>query len=92
MASNAYTLSAVLDLGQAPALRNDLLARRGSPLTLDASGVERLGGLCLQVLMAARRTWDSDGQALAIASASDAFVRQWTAFGADPAAVQGDAA
>ena len=92
MTAACYSLPAVLDLGQAPALRSELLARRGSALTLDASAVDRLGGLCLQVLLAARRTWEGDGHALAIASASEAFLNQWTAFGADPSAVQGDAA
>lgn len=92
MTPTDYRLATVLDTGQAATLREELLARRGRSLAIDASGVERLGALCLQVLLAARRTWSADGRSLVIAAASEAFARQWTAFGADPAAVQGDAA
>ena len=42
-----------LDLSAAGPLAASLLRRRGSPLALDGSAVERLGGQCLQVLLAA---------------------------------------
>ena len=51
-------------------------------LALDASGVDRLGGLCLQVLLSARKTWAADGQPFTVRAASDAFAAQWEAFGA----------
>lgn len=80
--SAAISLPAVLDLRAAEPLKAQILAVRGQPLTLDAASVERLGGLCLQVLLSARQTWAADGQALEIAPASDAFTVQWAAFGA----------
>jgi chemotaxis protein CheX len=75
-------LPAVLDIRAAEPLKADLLAARGQALTVDASAVERLGGLCLQVLLSARKTWAADGQDLTVAPLSDAFSEQWAAFGA----------
>jgi len=80
--TDAVVLPAVMDLRAAAALQAELLARRGGPLALDAAGVERLGGLSLQVLLSALKTWAADGCALTIASASDAFAEQCRAFGA----------
>jgi chemotaxis protein CheX len=50
----------VLDLSAASPLRENFIGRRGSALRVDASRVERLGGLCLQVLIAARAAWAED--------------------------------
>lgn len=75
-------LPAILDIQAAEALRVQLLGARGQPLTIDGSAVERLGGLCLQVLLSARRTWAADGHRLAVDPASEAFTDQWNAFGA----------
>lgn len=52
-------LSPNMDLMAAGALREDLIARRGSPLAINAGGVQRFGGLCLQVLISAKREWDA---------------------------------
>ena len=84
--TEALVLPPVLDIRAAEDLKTQLLALRGRPLAIDASAVERLGGLCLQVLLSARRTWDEDGQALSVAAPSDAFAEQWAAFGAAPLA------
>ena len=80
--SAAISLASVLDLRAAEPLKAQILAVRGQPLTLDGASVERLGGLCLQVLLSARQTWAADGKALEIAPVSDAFTTQWAAFGA----------
>ncbi len=56
-------------------LAASLRAQRGKPVTLDASAVERLGGQCLQILLAAARAWSADGAAFHIASPSSAFAR-----------------
>lgn len=80
--SAVLALSPVLDLRAAAGLKTDLLAFRGRPVRLDASAVERLGGLCLQVLLAARKTWAEDGQALTLTGEAEAFQDQWAAFGA----------
>ncbi len=60
------TLDTNLDTLAAAPLRDALLERRGHDLLLDGSGVERIGGLCLQVLLAARDTWRADGRTLSV--------------------------
>jgi anti-anti-sigma regulatory factor len=47
-------LADCLDLTAAAPLKAQLLAARGTPLSLDASAVRRIGAQCLQVLLAAR--------------------------------------
>lgn len=76
------TLPAVLDLQAAAPLADQLMSWRGRPLRLDASQVERLGGLCLQVLLSARAAWAADAQSFAISSRSAAFDEALTLFGA----------
>ena len=61
-AAAPLVLADSLDLTAAAPLAATLLAARGGPATLDASGVQRLGAQCLQVILAARALWTSDGQ------------------------------
>ena len=68
-----FKLPTFLDITCAAALRRQLMELRGTPLALDASAVERVGGLGLQVLMSARATWAADREPLTIAAASPAF-------------------
>ena len=75
-------LEPVLDLGAAERLHTRLMELRGQPLDIDASQVERLGGLCLQVLISARNTWQADGQSAVIGHASTAFEDAWSMFAA----------
>ncbi len=75
------SLPPVLDLQAAEPLRAELMALRGRPLALDASQVTRLGGLCLQVLMSARKIWVEDGVSLMVDQPSSGFSEQLTAFG-----------
>jgi len=81
MSAATVALPPVLDLQAADPLRAELLALRGRPLDLDASQVNRVGGLCLQVLLSARKTWESDGLAFQVEQPSDAFVEQVAALG-----------
>jgi len=74
-------LQSNLSLDQAAPLRDALLARRGGPLEIDASEVERLSGPCFQVLAAARQTWAADGHPLAFATPSTAFESGLTLMG-----------
>ena len=87
-------LPAVLDLRAADPLKAQLLAVRGQETALDASAVERLGGLCLQVLLSALATWRADGQALTFINVTEAFASQWSALGASATdlAMQGEPA
>ncbi|MEZ5996970.1 MAG: STAS domain-containing protein [Hyphomonadaceae bacterium] len=66
-------LPAILDLGAATPLWTEICAQRGQPLQLDASGVERLGGICLQVLLSAHAQWRADGMEFSVINASSAF-------------------
>lgn len=68
-----FKLGSNLSLEQAAPLRDALLGRRGAPLGLDASDVERLSGTCFQVLASARLTWEADGQPFAFTAVSPAF-------------------
>lgn len=77
-------LPAVLDLKAAAPLAAELLNRRGADLALDASAVQRLGGLCLQVLLSAQAGWAEDARALAIANPSPDFLSATELFGAGP--------
>jgi chemotaxis protein CheX len=75
-------LPAVLDLNAAAPLAAELLALRGRSVRLDASHTERLGGLCLQVLVSARNAWAADAARFEIADRSAAFDEALTLFGA----------
>jgi chemotaxis protein CheX len=79
--SRSLSLAPVLDLNAAASLRTALMERRGESLSLDASTVQRLGGLCLQVLLSAARTWGEDGQTFEIAPRSAAFDEALMQFG-----------
>ncbi len=68
-------LAAVLDLNEASNLKANILAMRGAPLTIDASGVERLGAQCAQVLLAAAKAWEVDKHPFSFGKASEAFLK-----------------
>ncbi len=78
-------LPAVLDLKAAAPLAAALLARRGGDLVLDAGSVERIGGQCLQVLLAARASWTEADQMLSVENATPEFCAAIELFGAGAA-------
>ena len=82
MSAETLVLPAVLDLKAAAPLKATFLEHRGEDVMIDASGVQRLGALCLQVLLAARRAWSEDGHELRFEPRSDAFADALTLFGA----------
>jgi chemotaxis protein CheX len=67
-------LPPILDLVAAPALHAELLRRRGVALELDAGRVRRLGGQCLQILLAARAIWAAEKQPLRFTALSEEFI------------------
>jgi chemotaxis protein CheX len=75
-------LPAILDLKAAAKLRDEFCAAKGGPLDVDASKVQRLGGLCLQVLLSAQRTWAVDGKPFRVVDPSPDFLEGVKAFGA----------
>ncbi len=74
----------MLDLVAAPALLEALLGRRGEKLVLDGAAVSRVGGQCLQVLLAARAAWAVDGQTLFIDNMSEDFEQALELLGVTP--------
>jgi chemotaxis protein CheX len=68
-----FALPDVLDLKAAGPLLADLSALRGQDIELDAGQVQRLGGQCLQVLLAAAAAWKQDGASFVIRQSSEAF-------------------
>jgi chemotaxis protein CheX len=73
-----------MDFKEARLLAARLRGLRGQPVKLDASRVNRLSGLCLQVLLSARNTWASDNVPIAIEDASAFFLKGWSLYGAAP--------
>ncbi len=66
-------LRPILDLVAATPLKTEFVAARGHAVSIDASEVDRVGGLCLQVLLSARSTWAQDGLPFAFRETSAAF-------------------
>lgn len=67
-------LPADLDGVAAASLFEVLNSRIGTDIMIDASHVERIGGLSLQILLAAVSTWKVDGGALEFTNLSLDFV------------------
>jgi chemotaxis protein CheX len=76
-----FVLPARLDLSAAAPLRDALVGRRGGDLELDAGAVAHLGGLCVQLLLAAAVSWRAAGHSLTLASRSQAFDEALSLFG-----------
>src|SRR5690606_34926112 len=74
----------VLDLNEASALHGKLMELRGSDIRIDASGVERIGVQCAQVLVAGARSWQADKKSFLIEKASDAFEKTMQLIGIEP--------
>lgn len=72
-----------LDLSAAAPLRTELVSLQGARLEIDASDVERLGGVCLQVLLAAAASWRAANQDLRIVTPSPAFLDAVRVMGAE---------
>lgn len=91
--AHSIALPATLDYLAAPELAGDLRDQRHEPVRLDASAVQHLGASCLQVLLAAARTWQSDAFDFTVENASEAFSEGLARLGCDIAelSLQGDA-
>lgn len=80
--TQTVTLGDALDMTAAGPLVKELLGHRGQPISLNASGVRRLGGQCLQVLLSAQTTWAADGQPFEIVEPSPEFAEGLALMGA----------
>jgi chemotaxis protein CheX len=79
--ADVLALPAILDLTAAAALLENFLTLRGRPLNMHAGDVQRLGGQCLQVLLAARTAWAADEQDLNLHDCSEDFLAALNLFG-----------
>ena len=66
-------LPEVMDASGARQVLDELLGRRGQPLCIDASSVQKVSALALEVLVSATRQWREDTQSVSITGMSDAF-------------------
>lgn len=67
------SLPGICDANAAASLAARLVALRGGPVGIDASCVEKVSTLSLQVLISARITWKADRMAFSIQRSSQAF-------------------
>ncbi|RUO98737.1 STAS domain-containing protein [Hyphomicrobium sp.] len=72
--SDPLVLPEYLDFSTANEVKEALLARRGSPLAVDAGQVRRTGMQAVQILIAAAKTWQGDGHSYAITNPTEEFL------------------
>ena len=72
-AAQGLQLPEILDVTFAGPLAEQLLALRGSTLTIDATQVQRVGAQCVQVIMSAVSTWKADEVTLSVVDPSQEF-------------------
>jgi len=72
-ATSSLALPAKLDADAAHRLKASLLERQGQSLSIDASDVQQMGTLCLQVLLAAKKSWRNEGHDFVMKNPSPAF-------------------
>ena len=78
---HSIDLTNVLDLTAAKPLFEALQAVRGQAIVICAKNVERIGGQCLQVLLAASKAWRDDGHGFEITNSSEDFISGLQTFG-----------
>jgi chemotaxis protein CheX len=71
--ARSFVLPEVVDLVAVTPLRSNLIALRGEDVELDASAVQRISGLGVQLLLSAAATWRQDGHAFSAARTSPAL-------------------
>ncbi|MBW4035678.1 MULTISPECIES: STAS domain-containing protein [Acidiphilium] len=79
-------LDPLLDIKAAAPLYALLRGQRGHDLVIDASAVERIGGQCLQVLLAARASWAADQHGFLVEGFSPGVIATLELMGIEPAA------
>ncbi len=82
-------LDAKLDSAAAEPLRDALLAAQGDDITLNGSGVEQLGALCLELLMSVRHLWGVAGKTVTLQTPSEQMIDDLGRFGLTEADLQG---
>lgn len=83
------TLSEKLDFSAVARLKSELLALSGQDVEVDATCVNHMGTLCLQVLLAASKDWGAAGKKFDVISASDICSTQLALHGFSPETLSG---
>ena len=73
MTAHSLKLPEVIDVASVQVLRTAILEHSESDLALDASAVERIGGLGIQLLLSAEKMWAAKGLTLSISTPSVVF-------------------
>lgn len=71
----------------APDLYKQLTEHRQDTIVLDASKVEQIGVLCMQILASAAKTWQAEDTGFEVIDPSAAFLESVQLAGIDPALV-----
>ena len=80
-----FTLPQRLDSSAAPSLATALERLRGHPLAIDASAVDFVGTLSIEVIVAAGLQWAADGHGLSVIRPSPRFAAACGVLGLAPA-------
>jgi chemotaxis protein CheX len=78
-----------LDFGAVAALKSAVEDQIGNDLDIDASAVEHMGTLCLQVLLAAAQDWAKSGHKFQMTNVSDTCLTQLSLHGFTPETITG---
>ena len=70
---SSFALPAKMDVDAAHRLKGTLLRHRNQPLSIDASDVQQMSTLCLQVLLSAQKSWRREGNGFVVRNPSPAF-------------------
>jgi len=84
-APHVIELPEQLDMPVATQLAQSFAKFVGEPLAVDGARVQRLGASCAQVLLAAARTWKSQGDPLSLQNPSSRLLEDLNLLGLDPA-------
>lgn len=87
-ATERITLPQRMDLTAAAPVAGAIAAAAGKAVELDAGSVRHLGGLGLQLLLAAGQQWRRDGVPLHLAQPSEEFLQTLKLFGVDAAQIE----
>lgn len=85
--SDAVTLAPKLDLAAASELMTTLRGRTDEELVLDMSDVKHFGALCLQVIISAATTANSQNRKIIFSNVSDRVLEQMRVMGMTPESI-----
>ena len=82
-------LDTKLDSAAAESLQVSFLDSQDEDIELDGSGVEQLGGMCLELLMTARHLWGVNGKSVTLTDSSPHLLDDLRHFGLTESDFQG---